>query len=518
MRLFLLLTIMLLFSILTIGQANNLMKIASENRQQPSEAHISEDALPLTESDISGKGLRSNNTLDSVRTYSYPTELDSVKQNRRVFQYTGNEETEIEYSWNSEEMDWELANKYFHVFDDAGHLLEFIIYDWDEDNSEWIPNLKMSQEFNEYGLATSFIQYFWDEANNEWTLDYGYTYEYNVDQLTSSVVHREWSEESGSVEIDYKKEYDYTDFDSISEIITYAHNGDVYNLDEKEERFYNDNQYLTQKTVSWWDSVLELWQFDNKWEYSYNSDMLITEREQFSYNPATFEWNEDALDEYSYNEDNLVSALLQHEWNDDAGAYEVDTKQEWYYNDTLVTTYIVEVYDSNSDGLVNFEKEEYAFNANHQETLSAEYEWDMEENEWIPMIKTTTQYNEYGDELVISEYYEDEATGNWELNSREFFYYDMSTNIAENVQNSFNLNVYPNPARNHVNLSASFIDTEDMQVAIYNQAGEELFSKRLENYSGKQTIHWNTAEVPAGIYVAEFLTTENRYTRKIVVE
>lgn len=518
MRLLLLSTILLLISNLTIGQANNLMKNASENEQQLKEAQISEDDLPLKASDISGISRRSNNTLDSIRTYSYPTELDSVKQGRTVFQYGDNEETLIHYSWNSESMSWDLSSKEYLTYNSQDLFLDYIQYEWDENDNEWVPQFKYVQDYTDQGLNTLWSYEIWNETNNEWRIEFKTTYEYNIDQLVSTKIHREWSNESGSVEIDYKKEYDYTDFDSISEITTYTHNGNVYNLDELEERSYDDNQYMTQKTLSWWSTPLESWQFDYKWVYSYNSEMRLTEEEKSIYNPGLFEWNEDILNEYSYNENNLVSTRLHHEWDDDAGAYEVDTKQEWYYNDTLVTTYIVKIYDSNSDGLVNFEKEEYAFNANHQETLSADYNWDTQDGEWVPDLKITTQYNEYGDESVIANYEQDDATGNWELNTREFYYYDIATSIAAGEQNTFELEVYPNPARNHVNLSATLSDAEDVRVAVYNQAGEELFLRRIENYSGNETIHWNSAEVPAGIYIAEFSTEENRYTRKIVVE
>jgi|AntRauTorckE6833_2_1112554.scaffolds.fasta_scaffold06321_4 hypothetical protein len=518
MRLLLLSTTMLLFSILATGQANKTNnRISSETLQEVlKNSDYEEFQQKLGEFQFNRE--RSENDPDSTRTYEYPSPVDSVNHERTVYQHNGNETTEIYYSWNEAESDWDLSSKIYLMFNEAGYFLEYISYSRDTDNNEWVPIQRVTQEFNDYLLVTLFSVEEWDADNEEWLTDQKSVLEYNVDQLLSTNIHWEWSDESGSAEIEFKIEYDYTDFDSIAETTTYSHDGNTYNLDELEERTYGDDQYLDQKTVSWWNSVLELWQFDYKWEYAYNSDMLISERERFTYDAASFEWNEDELYEYSYNEDNLVSALLDHDWDDDASSYAVDDKAEWYYNDTLVTTYIEKVYSSTEGGLENYYKEEYAYNENHKETLFAHYDWDPQDDEWVPDDKTTTQYNEYGDESVVSNYVEDAATGNWELDNRRFWYYDLATNIVANSSNAFDLEVYPNPARNQVNLTASLDGAEDVSVAIYNQVGEEIFSKRLENYSGKETIHWNSADVPSGIYIAEFTTEDERLSRKIVVK
>ena len=518
MRLLLLSTTMLLFSIIAIGQANRTANDASGNNKI--EADEIENRANLLEQlkHFTLKRDRDENQPDSIRSYDYPTELDSVNQGRTVFQYGDNEETRIHYDWDSESMSWQLSSKTYLTYNSQDLLLDYIQYAWDEDNNEWEPVMKLLQDYTDQGLHTLWSQEFWDETNNEWRIEFKTTYEYNSSLLLSTMIHREWSDESGSVEIEYKEEYDYTDFDSISEVTTYSHDGNTFNLDELEERSYGDNQYLDQKTMSWWDPTLELWQYDYKWEYSYNSDMLFSEREGFTYDLASFEWNEDELYEYSYNADNLVSALLNHEWDDGAGSYTVDDKKEWYYNDTLVTTYIREIYSSTEGGLENYYKEEFAYNGNHKNTLNADYTWDPQEDEWIPGLKHTTQYNEYGDKSVVSNYEEDPATGNWELDTRDFWHYDLATNIAAGASEDLSLEVYPNPARSHVNLEASLNEAKDVRVAIYNQAGEELFSRRLENFTGNETIHWNSDQVTPGIYMAEFTTEDERLTKKIVVK
>src|SRR5690606_26201906 len=92
-----------------------------------------------------------------------------------------------------------------------------------------------------------------------------------------------------------------------------------------------------------------------------------------------------------------------------------------------------------------------------------------------------------------------------------------ATAVSYGAKADKNVNIYPNPARNNVNLSFN-PNVGIKTVALYNVIGKNVASYRVNNSTGKMTL--DISSVPAGIYYVRLLNAEGeaiatrRFTRQ----
>ncbi|MDD4673391.1 MAG: T9SS type A sorting domain-containing protein [Bacteroidales bacterium] len=96
---------------------------------------------------------------------------------------------------------------------------------------------------------------------------------------------------------------------------------------------------------------------------------------------------------------------------------------------------------------------------------------------------------------------------NWNIK----FYIEPKTTVGVNDIVSLSANIYPNPAKESLNISSkSIIET----VTIYNINGQKLLEEPVFNY----THRINTAGFEAGVYLIQIESKGERITRKIIVQ
>jgi len=82
---------------------------------------------------------------------------------------------------------------------------------------------------------------------------------------------------------------------------------------------------------------------------------------------------------------------------------------------------------------------------------------------------------------------------------------------------AYGVNIFPNPAKNNLNLTYLIGDNENLSVKVTNVLGQEVLSNKPLNASGKEVLA--TSELASGIY---FLKIYERYnllaTKKFIVE
>ena len=90
------------------------------------------------------------------------------------------------------------------------------------------------------------------------------------------------------------------------------------------------------------------------------------------------------------------------------------------------------------------------------------------------------------------------------------------TGIVE-AENSFdNLEVYPNPATNNVNINFSLKDYKTVNVELYDLAGQIIFQDQYENIKDKQASV-DLSYLSSGTYILKFGLPEGNTFRKIIV-
>lgn len=98
-----------------------------------------------------------------------------------------------------------------------------------------------------------------------------------------------------------------------------------------------------------------------------------------------------------------------------------------------------------------------------------------------------------------------------------FMYESMPLGVDE--PNAINLlTVYPNPAKNEVNINYEISKNETIQLQVLNNLGQVIYSKTITNSGiGLHTEKINTENFAAGLYQINFKTQKQNHVQKFAV-
>lgn len=83
----------------------------------------------------------------------------------------------------------------------------------------------------------------------------------------------------------------------------------------------------------------------------------------------------------------------------------------------------------------------------------------------------------------------------------------IEDNVSDYVENISD--IYPNPVNEEINLEVSFKLPSDLQIDIFNQIGQRVYSQNINETAGQQIIKINTSEFEGGVYSLR-ITTEDK--------
>ena len=91
------------------------------------------------------------------------------------------------------------------------------------------------------------------------------------------------------------------------------------------------------------------------------------------------------------------------------------------------------------------------------------------------------------------------------------------TGSVDELLNTINMEVYPNPATDMANISFSVKDAGVAKIEILNAVGQVIVSQDLGTISGQQNISMNTADLASGMYIVRISVGENITTRSLSI-
>ena len=94
----------------------------------------------------------------------------------------------------------------------------------------------------------------------------------------------------------------------------------------------------------------------------------------------------------------------------------------------------------------------------------------------------------------------------------------ITTGVADIVINQSNINLYPNPANNELNVTFEAAQKANGAVKLYNISGKLIELKSGNVCSGLNTITVDTESLKPGIYIAELMVNGEVVTRKKVAK
>ena len=97
---------------------------------------------------------------------------------------------------------------------------------------------------------------------------------------------------------------------------------------------------------------------------------------------------------------------------------------------------------------------------------------------------------------------------------------EVNTNTALNVLNNHQVRLYPNPLSlgQMLNVNLELIQQENIQVKIYNSAGQVVKTEKFKEKVGTQNLQFSTQEWSIGLYFIEIQIGDKQLNQKFIVD
>ena len=104
------------------------------------------------------------------------------------------------------------------------------------------------------------------------------------------------------------------------------------------------------------------------------------------------------------------------------------------------------------------------------------------------------------------------------VNTKKVDQLQQFVSVSE-IESDKNFNIYPNPAKENVQISYSLNESKDVNIYIYNALGALVYSQNEENMvSGNHTANLSIKNLSKGIYQLTLRAGENTITKKLIVQ
>jgi hypothetical protein len=153
--------------------------------------------------------------------------------------------------------------------------------------------------------------------------------------------------------------------------------------------------------------------YESKRIYAYDSKSRKTDELWLSWDIESLSWKNDIKIHYAY--DNADSLTLQAKYTYETGKWTGDFKEEKTFdvNGKQVSYILSHEWDSTLNEFIPLIKEESTFNERGDIVLNITLEWLQAENKWRNSLKDSSVYDDQGRQTIQYMYYGDWSSGNW---------------------------------------------------------------------------------------------------------
>ena len=99
-----------------------------------------------------------------------------------------------------------------------------------------------------------------------------------------------------------------------------------------------------------------------------------------------------------------------------------------------------------------------------------------------------------------------------------YFTTDCTVNISDTYKENNTVNIYPNPNKGFFNIIIDNMQSENIEIKIFNSLGQEIFQEEIKQETGIYTRQINLKEYSAGIYYLQILSVNGVINKQIIIE
>ncbi|MFL5764261.1 MAG: T9SS type A sorting domain-containing protein [Bacteroidia bacterium] len=266
--------------------------------------------------------------------------------------------------------------------------------------------------------------------------------------------------------------------------------------------------------------------------FSYNASNKITKDSTYEFAGAT--WHKVAktvytydvpgnlvqIDNYSNNADSTFTMPLIEQLkyvNTYDGSGRLKTVQSSYYDGTMLKPYVTDSFAYTGTASFHLSWKEYQYDAINSywtpmtfmhKTLGGSGfpdvvnidAFDSLANAWTPYYKWMITYNGFNDPVKLDEFIYNFGSFPSAPDFTTHYYYETFTNTTGVADRDLSdVSVYPNPAKDVINISGLENNTGVITLTFYDGPGRMLFKE--ETYANAGTVKISTGDLSPGIYL-----------------
>ena len=393
--------------------------------------------------------------LDSVHLFSWDSNTGDWRHNTReilTFENDGNKETKY-VRLNLSNSNWDNFYQTLNRYNTANNLTEKVFQNWDSDIDNWKNSTKDSISYTGNQKNSEF-QYLY--FSDKWNENSNTKYTYNSEKLIE--------------ELKQKNNNTFTSMVNNS-MISYNYDGD----------------FLTEKVEEKWLDWANIWENDEKIVYEHQNGNLSKET-TIGWNSSNQVWGTNGYKkiDYTYNSENLIVESITSLFITSDGVFKGTDKYNFTYSTNQVTA-THQQKNLTSDIWVNYAQQ---IRKNDDDNLTEHIyqNWKTELNDWKGFLR-----------LV---YFWSDAVA-------------FSLSIEKTPQ-QVSASVFPNPAKNNINIHFSEKMNVPSTLYFYDINGKELFKKSIK--ANKQKVFIKIPKYNGSIL---FLKVQNRLsssTYKVLID
>ncbi|WP_020533970.1 T9SS type A sorting domain-containing protein [Flexithrix dorotheae] len=398
------------------------------------------------------------------------------------------------------ETDSSLLVKEYYKFEKSGEITNYEGIKWNKDSGKLESrNIGEFDIINTYYGNNSIIGYIW--KNNDWIETEKYTGTYLEKEKTQIYEDYTFNEETGK-----------------------------WILVSKAKQQFNKDEKLVLSNFNSYSYENGELNYMRKAEFTYTPNGKIESLKNFRFDSGQNSWNLRSNASYHYHQNQELDSMIMDQWHQlpDGEIQHRRYKEDYDVNlSEDRPNFIFYDWDTTSLSWQPFRKRETQ--KKEFESIEQEFLWESENNSWKNNSVTITELNEAGKNVRferLSTNYNQEKYGNrklfkygpggyklieenfdwdndqndWVIKEKKYYFYNWGelTNLEESIT------VYPNPAREELNIAMENPLTGDLLISVFDMQGRMLQNVKLEKEDIISTYRLDHLDISEGAYILKF--------------
>ena len=420
--------------------------------------------------------------------YRLESRTDTQIESNRKFVYDYDENGNIiYYLWENFDEDSQTFKNFIkreYIYDNNNLQIEESLFKWE--NESWIGVEKKEKEHIN-GVLSQWIQLDWE--NGSWVYENKYVREYdtNVSDRLLSQERLRWSNDTWAENLKWEYQYDTNGNEILYQYFTYSENLQSYQLYNKKEKTYNENNELIEQVgyscnTSCNKSSKNEYYYDNgnlindkyyKWEQNGWALTYEYEREYDNNGNRTKNFRHEVVngilvpkDLFLHQFDNYGNEIFRERTYYDTTTNTISFTQtyEWEYDQNFLISYSVDMDWLDGDNESYEYKTEYTTQSETETNLvrvGITSEYDSVSDEWNTL--TDEQFNSYYNYVKLSGL----STKSIQLNDVTIYPNPTTSIVTLQGGKQYHIEVYTLQGKKVMALTGNTIDMSHLSSATY---------------------------------------------------